>query len=216
VFKEWMSSDRFDFVDVQHNAKNLLPKENKELAAFCAFARFPNFQSTIARLIGTAPGNILQLEILSSSKGEDPPDMVMTVGKKCLAIEVTDFPPDQAAMLRAITETNGPAPLPAFHEGACSPTLIKQFMTTPVSHVTPHFSDLNTETLALYHYADTTIRNKDAMRKCDLLLLYGPLAFSFPVAEVVDYVTRTATFKSVKAIVFILPNEGQVYWTNLA
>ncbi len=214
--KEWFPSGSFESVEVKHDAGKLLPKEHKELEAFCAFSRRPEFMDVIARLAGTKPGGVLKLEILSSAKNEDPPDLILTVGKKRLAIEVTDFPPDQEAMQQAMAAHKGAAPLPLFHESGCSPDFIKQFMVAGVSHTEPHTSKLPQEIQALYDYARITIKDKDDKGKSELLLLHGPVAFSYPEAEVVSYVTANTVFKSLKAVVFVRSNEIRVYWTNLA
>jgi hypothetical protein len=69
---------------------------------------------------------------------------------------------------------------------------------------------------ALYDYARVTITDKDYKGKSKLLLLHGPMAFSYPEADVIAYVTANTIFKSLKAVVFVLQNEIRVFWTNLA
>ena len=61
-----------------------------------------------------------------------------------------------------------------------------------------------------------TITDKDYKGKSKLLLLHGPMAFSYPEADVIAYVTANTIFKSLKAVVFVLQNEIRVFWTNLA
>lgn len=214
--KEWMSSGSFQSVQVTHDAGELLPKEKKELAAFCLFARHPGFEEVVVRLTGTKPEGVLKLLILSSAKNEDPPDLILAMGHKDLAIEVTDFPPDQEAMQKAMGEHHGAAPLPLFHESGCSPDFIKQFIAKGVSHTEPHAGELPTEIVALYDYARVTIKDKDDRGRSELLLLHGPMAFSYPEADVIAYVTANAVFKSLKGVVFVLQNEIRVFWTNLA
>jgi hypothetical protein len=214
--KVWMPSGSFQSVHITHDAGKLLPKEKKELAAFCVFARHPGFEEVVVRLTGTKPDGVLKLAILSSAKNEDPPDLILVLGQKNLAIEVTDFPPDQEAMQKAMIEHHGAAPLPLFHESGCSPDFIKQFMATGVSHTRPHTGELSAEIVALYDYARVTIKDKDDSGKSELLLLHGPVAFSYPEADVIAYVTANTVFKSLKAVVFVLQNESRVFWTNLA
>ena len=215
-FKKLVPSGSLESVEVHHNARNLLPKERKELAAFCGFARQRQFSEVIKRLAETMPGEILNLEVLSSARNEDPPDLILTMGPKRIAIEVTDFPPDREAMQKAMAEYPGAAPLPLFHESGCSPHLIKQFMAAGVNYAEPHAGDLSAEILALFNYARTAIGDKDSKGKCELLLLYGPAAFAYPEADVIGFVTAHTMFKSIKAVVFVLSNELKVFWTNLA
>jgi hypothetical protein len=213
AFAAMVPSGQHEYIDVEHDATGLLPKEQKELTSFCEFARRSEFQSTIRRLLGTEPGSVFQIDVLSSARGEDPPDMILRVGAG-LGIEVTDFPPDQAALAQAMAEVAGPSPLPAFHEGGCSPELIKQFMRKPVSMTEPHFGDLASEVEALCDYAALLLRQKDDTGRSQLLLLNGLMAFDVPNADVIDYLVRTRCFSTIRCVVFITSSAAHVYWTN--
>jgi len=49
-----------------------------------------------------------------------------------------------------------------------------------------------------------------------VLLLHGPVAFSFPEEEVIDYIIRERRFVSVRAVVFVRADKCRVWTTNLA
>lgn len=213
AFREFFRADRAEHTDVQHNAPKMLPKAGKELGDFCRFARSDCFKATIKELCGIEPENTLELEILSA-EGEDPPDIVLKVGSYALGIEVTDFPPDRAAFAKAMTEVEGPAPLPAFHEGACSPDVIKRFMTTPMSLVKPHHSSYELDVVALYDCARDALGKKGLSEKSELLLLAGPFASAWPTNEVIAAAIAATEFRSIKAVVLVLTNESLVHWTK--
>lgn len=214
AFEHLVPSGKLEVVTARHDTSGLLPKEAKELAAFCEFARRPEFHPAIQRLLGARPGNVLQLESLSS--GEDPPDLRLKLGRNALPIEITDFPPDQEAMAQAIAAVKAASPLPAFHEGGCSPELIEKFMLAGESLTKPHFASLDDEAYALAMCADNVLRDKDKTGKSQLLLLYGPLAFGYPADEVLKLLVSGRAFAALRAVVFLTPSRANVYWTNLA
>ena len=55
TFTHMVPSDKLEVVRTTHNGIELLPKEAKELAAFCEFARRPEFLPTIRRLMRSEP-----------------------------------------------------------------------------------------------------------------------------------------------------------------
>lgn len=103
-----------------------------------------------------------------------------------MRIEITDYPPNQVALMKTMAEMPRPAALPAFHEGGCNPKEIKELMAAEVSLVEPHFSSVADEAQALFLYAERAVRKKDEARCADCLLLHGPVAFSFPTEEVIE------------------------------
>jgi len=195
-------------------AHHLPDKQRKELEAVCAFARMREFSEMVLRFTGSELTGDFDVEILWD--GDDPPDAILTVTGKSLGIDVTDYPPDQAALMKAMAKISGPAPLPAFHEGGCNPKTILEFMQKPVSMVEPEFSSADDEAKALFRYAEAAIRKKDEARCSDILLLHGPVAFSFPAEEVIDYIVRSHRFVSLKAVAFLRTNDCRIWPTNLA
>lgn len=199
---------------VVNPAANRLPaKQRKELVAVCVFARMPKFPGTLGRLAGIDPAGGFDLELRWD--GDDPPDAVLSVGDKTLRIEVSDYPPDQASLMKAMEQMPGPAPLPAFHEGGCNSKTILEFMRKPVSMVEPHFSSAGDEATALFRFAEGAVRRKDEARCSEVLLLHGPVAFSFPAEEVIDYIVRNRRFVAIRAVAFVRANDCRVWATNL-
>ena len=199
------------YIEVRHNAPKLLPKERKELRAFCDFAKSAVFKPTIERLTGAVPGDTLGIEILSSAKGEDPPDILFDAGVFKIGIEVTEFPPDTTALHQAIAEIEGPSSIPHFHETGGSPELIKSHMQTPESLVEPRFSSLNDEVIALCTCAKLVIEAKDATGRSQILLLYGAM-FSYPTNEVVAALVANCSLKHLKAVVLVMQSESFVHF----
>lgn len=214
AFRHFVPEGSLEMTEVLAHGCELPPKQRKELEAVRAFARTKEFPEFIARYLGVAPAREFDLAILWD--GDDPPDAIIGVAGKSMGIEITDYPPDQAALMKAMAEMPGPAALPAFHEGGCNPREIKEFMATPVSLVEPHFSSVADEAQALFHYAEGAVRRKDETRCADCLLLHGPVAFSFPTEEVIDYIVRQRRFASLKAVVFVRSNGCRIWATNLA
>ena len=89
-------------------------------------------------------------------------------------------------------------------------------MATPESEVKPHFSSVPELAQALFAYADGAVRKKDEARCSELLLLFGPVAFSYPEVEVIDSVIRNRTFVSIKVAVFVAANRCYFWETNMA
>jgi hypothetical protein len=201
---------------VEHDAHGLPEREQKEFASFCSFARKPAFQSTIRRLTGFEPGPVFQVEVMSASRGEDPPDMILRTAGTGLGIEVTDFPPDRTIVTEAIARVRGPGRLPTFLEGGCDPARIQQIVESRPSMVRPPFSDLAEEVTALWWCVDDLLAQKDSRRRSQLLLLDGPHAFEYPEAEVVEFAVRSSTFAAIQCVVFNLAATARVFWTNKA
>ena len=214
AFRSLVPDGSMELTVVTPAANHLPDKQQKELAAVCAFARMKEFPCLIARFAGIELADSFTLEILWD--GDDPPDAILTVAGKSLRIEVTDFPPDQASLMKAMGKIPGPGPIPTFHEGGCNPETILKFMQKPVSLVQPEFSSAEDETRALFYYAEGVVRKKDEARCSDVLLLHGPVAFSFPEEEVIDYIVRERRFVSVRAVVFVRADKCRVWPTNLA
>ena len=214
AFKSLVPDGSVELTVVTPAANHLPEKQRKELAAVCAFARMKEFAGIIVRFAGTEPAGGFDLEILWD--GDDPPDAILTVAGKSLRIEVTDYPPDQASLMKAMGKMPGPAPLPAFHEGGCNPETILKFMQKPVSMVEPEFSSADEEAKALFLYAESAVRKKDEARCSDILLLHGPVAFSFPAEEVIDYIVRNRRFVSLREVAFVRANACHVWPTELA
>ncbi|MDB6095534.1 MAG: hypothetical protein JWM32_3096 [Verrucomicrobia bacterium] len=158
AFRQLVGDATFESVEVTDDAARLSNKQQKELNAFRAFAQRASFKPAVERLTGRKIGDRLSIEMLA--EGEDPPDILLAIEDDRLAIEVTDFPPDQAAMIIAMSKVRGPAPLPTFHEGYCSPDLIERFMRNVPSHVEPIGGDVTLEITALYDAAITAIAKK--------------------------------------------------------
>jgi len=214
AFKYFVPEGSLETMEAVAQGAALPPKQRKELAAVCAFAQTKEFPGFLAGYLGVEPTGDFDLAILSD--GDDPPDAILSVAGKSLRIEITDYPPDQAVLMKVMAEMPGPAALPAFHEGGCSPTEIKKFMATPVSQVEPHFSSVDEEMQALFHYAENAVRRKDESRCADCLLLHGPVAFSYPTEAVIEYIVRHRKFVSIRVVVFVRGNGCRIWATNLA
>lgn len=214
AFRRLVPEGSFETTEVVAQGGGLPPKQRKELEAVRALMRTKEFSDLLTSFTGVAPAGEFELEILWD--GDDPPDAVLVVADKPVRIEITDYPPDQASLLNAMSEMPGPAALPAFHEGGCNPEQIKKFMATPVSLVKPHFSSVADEAQALLHYAEGAVRKKDETRCTDWLLLHGPVAFSYPAEEVIDHIVRHREFVSIKAVAFVRSNGCRLWNTNLA
>lgn len=214
AFRQLVPEGSFETTAVVTEGDGLPPKQRKELEAVRAFARTKEFSELLANIAGVAPAGEFALEILWD--GDDPPDAILSIAGKSLRIEITDYPPDQASLMKAMAEIPGPAALPAFHEGGCNPEQIKKFMATPVSLIEPHFSSVADEAQALFNYAEGAVRKKDETRCADLLLLHGPVAFSYPAEEVLDHVVRHRVFVSIKTVAFVRGNGCRIWATNCA
>jgi hypothetical protein len=214
AFRQLVPEGSFETTEVVTEGGRLPPKQSKELEAVRAFARTKEFSELLPNIAGVAPAGEFALEILWD--GDDPPDAILSIPGKALRIEITDYPPDQAALREAITETPGPAALPAFHEAGCNPEQIKKFMATPVSLIDPHFSSVADEAKALFSYAERVVRKKDETRCADLLLLHGPVASSYAAEEVIDHVVRHRVFVSIKTVAFVRGNGCRIWATNCA
>lgn len=213
AFRQLVPEGSFETTEVVVEGNGLPPKQRKELEAVRAFARTKEFPEFLAHFTGMAPAGGFELEILWD--GDDPPDAVLAVGGKSVRIEITDYPPDQASLMKAMADMPGPAALPAFHEGGCNPAQIKKFMAAPVSLVEPHFSSVADEAQALFDYAEGAVRRKDEARCADLLLLHGPAAFSIPTEEVIEHVVRHRKFVSIRAVAFVRSSGCRIWTTNL-
>lgn len=212
AFKRLVPEGSFESTEIIAEGSDLPPKQRKELEAVRAFARTKEFPEFLAHYTAVTPTGEFELEILWD--GDDPPDAILSVAGKSVRIEITDYPPDQASLMKAMAEMPGTAALPAFHEGGCNPKQIKKFMATPVSPVEPHFSSLADEVQALLRYAEGAVRRKDEARCADILLLHGPVAFSFPTTEVIEHVVRHREFISIKAVAFVWGNDSRIWPTN--
>lgn len=203
-----------EYLTVSHNASKLLPKEVKELNAFCNFAKSPVFKSTVHRLTGAKLSDEFRIEILSFAKGEDPPDLLLDIGQRRLAIELSEFPPDTATLNKVMAEIRGPAFIPSFHETGGSLQLIREFMRMPQNMTAPRFSSVPKEVEALFLCAQQVIQAKDATGKSELLLLHGA-AFSYPTEEVIGSVMASYSPKHLQAVVLVRQNESAVFFRRL-
>lgn len=214
AFKKLVASGSLETTEAVVDGHTLPAKQTKELRALCAFAQAHEFQGFVKAHAGCEPPDEFDVEILGD--GEDPPDALLKIGGRTFSIEVTDFPPNQAPLLKAIAATPGPSRWPTLHEAGRNPRDIKAFMAMPVSLVQPHFSSVAKEAESLLRAAEDVVRKKDEARCSDVLLLHGPAAFSFPEEEVIDAVVRTRPFVSLKAVVFVRAHGCRIWPTNMA
>lgn len=213
AFLELAPSGSLETTEATFDASGLPKKQEKELWAVVEFAKSNVFPAFVRDFMDQDFGAECEVAILSD--GDDPPDAILTVGARPLRIEISDFPPNQAPLLKVVAKTRGPSRWPTLHEAGRNPKAIEQFMAVPESLVQPRLASVDREIEALYDAAMKVASRKDEARCSDILLLHGPAAFSYPEEEVVTAVVRDRRFVSFRAVVFVNAQGCRIWPTNL-